>query len=287
MDQGTVIIHPKEFPKGIIIVLAASPVEEPCGTNRCSLRGNVTDPEKLVTITIESNGSDSDYTIATLAVVGFYVAIIILTLSISLLVNFRHKISYFENLKIGEKIDLSVIELSRGSKDTTADDVKDAEISNENEDILRETAFDENNSNEGASNFRRKRIKTHLFVNDLSGKLADPSRSKSVYQKSQLYLGILFLVSQFYALPTLQMVFAFSDKQRGSGNQDICYYNDLCRKPFGQVRDFNHVLSNLGYCAFGLLFMGIVLIKQVRYHSFLTNNTNIGKVHIDSNFNFK
>ena len=85
-----------------------------------------------------------------------------------------------------------------------------------------------------------------------------------MYQKSQLYLGVLFLVSLFYSLPVLQMVFSFSYEQGITGNQDICYYNDLCRKPLGLVRDFNHVFSNLGYCVFGLLFMLIVLIKQLR-----------------------
>jgi len=120
-----------------------------------------------------------------------------------------------------------------------------------------------------------RRMKKKLYVNDLSMKLKDPTKTKSVYQKSQLYLGVLFLVSIYYSLPVLQMVFRFSHEQRLTGNQDICYYNDLCRKPLGYVRDFNHVFSNLGYCVFGLLFMCIVLFKKLKFESFLAENENI------------
>ena len=67
----------------------------------------------------------------------------------------------------------------------------------------------------------------------------------------------------------------FSAEQSLTGNQDICYYNDLCRKPLGPIRDFNHVFSNLGYCVFGLLFMCIVLFKKLKYESFLAKNTTI------------
>ena len=55
----------------------------------------------------------------------------------------------------------------------------------------------------------RLRMKSVLYVTDLSQKLNDPTRSKSVYQKSQLYLGLLFIISIFYSLPVLQMVFRF------------------------------------------------------------------------------
>ena len=52
-----------------------------------------------------------------------------------------------------------------------------------------------------------RRIKKRLYVSDLSKKLKDPMKTKSVYQKSQLYLGVLLLVSIYYSLPVLQMVF--------------------------------------------------------------------------------
>ncbi|XP_023348922.1 SID1 transmembrane family member 1, partial [Eurytemora carolleeae] len=65
---------------------------------------------------------------------------------------------------------------------------------------------------------------------------------------------------------------------RITGNQDICYYNDLCRRPLGVIRDFNHVFSNLGYCVFGILFMLIVYLKKWKYTTFFQDNKTIQEV---------
>ena len=51
------------------------------------------------------------------------------------------------------------------------------------------------------------RMNKHLHVSDLSSKLHNPTRTKSVYQKSQLYVNILMLISIYYSLPVMQMVF--------------------------------------------------------------------------------
>ena len=75
-------------------------------------------------------------------------------------------------------------------------------------------------------------------------------------------------MSIFYSLPVIQMVFRFSHQQKISGNQDICYYNDRCKKPFKRVADFNHIFSNLGYCVFGLLFMFIVRLRKHKNENF-------------------
>ena len=64
---------------------------------------------------------------------------------------------------------------------------------------------------------QKLRMKSVLYVTDLSQKLNDPSRSKSVYQKSQLYLGLLFIISIFYSLPVLQMVFRLFVTSRPAG----------------------------------------------------------------------
>ena len=371
LDQGTVILHPWEYPQGFIIVLVASAHEDLCGTRRCSAEnGNLTDPIKKVTISVGSNGSDSDYALATMAVISLYLAIIVLTVTFSFLVNFKYKMSDFEHVKelIVKKIeeidlpniDLASIELPKfggrriSQGKTLTDGLRlagdnidkmsevivgeidvdpNGTVGNHTEEKIGEhggvklrdkngktkrnpldresiefidsaEAFDELGGikspgrlagmlasveelqEEGEAEVdgqttteeaRRRRMKTYLFVSDLSTKLNDPTKTKSVYQKSQLYLGVLFLVSLFYSLPVLQMVFSFSYEQGVTGNQDICYYNDLCRKPLGLVRDFNHVFSNLGYCVFGLLFMSIVLFKKLKYQKFLTENTNIEK----------
>ena len=369
LDQGTVILHPWEYPQGFIIVLVASAHEDLCGTRRCSLEnGNLTDPIKKVTISVGSNGSDSDYALATMAVISLYLAIIVLTVTFSFLVNFKYKMSDFELVKelIVKKIeeidlpniDLTSIELPKfggrrishgktltdglrmagdnidklseaivGEIDVDTNgtvnhveengEIRGVQMREKNgkkrnpldresiefidsaeafeelggvhspgriagmlasvEEELMEDGEAEVDGKTTTEEARKRRMKTYLFVSDLSTKLNDPTKTKSVYQKSQLYLGVLFLVSLFYSLPVLQMVFSFSYEQGITGNQDICYYNDLCRKPLGLVRDFNHVFSNLGYCVFGLLFMSIVLFKKLKYQKFLKENTNIEK----------
>jgi len=397
MDSGTVILRRSEYPDGFILVLVASAHENICKTDRCSERNaNVTDPRKRVWIKIEPNGTDSDYAVATLTVIGLYLCIFELTITFSVL-EFRYEYSDFEQVRVRvvEKLEQQIAVVKEGATnmieelDKGMDQLKeqyiepyvnqrksskgysvgdglqmmngtptnialkkteflaspsdatdsleldleqgagedieiDKSVENNFETPRESFAFidkddeDEMNRNsiiipadermpsfttivnaekaksessfiasledlqavaelDGMDTKQRLRMKSILYVTDLSQKLNDPSRTKSVYQKSQLYLGLLFIISIFYSLPVLQMVFRFSAEQSFTGNQDICYYNDLCRKPLGLVRDFNHVFSNLGYCVFGLLFMCIVLFKKLKFESFLEQNKGIQK----------
>ena len=354
LDQGTVILDPQDWPDGFIIVLVASATSDLCGSDKCD-NGNNTSPAKKVRIMVGSNGSDADYALATMAVITFYLVIIFLTITVSVL-QFKYKDTDFEHVikeivEIPNNLSLPPVfskasegfTLTDGLKlaDRNIDQISEAivgeinvdceqekknvnpdlilfrEKKNESNPLNRESiefidtseAFNElsagngedqgqgsaiDNNAEGMmasmedvkefeilslspDEIRQRRTKSCLYVTDLSTKLNNPTKTKSVYQKSQLYLGILFLISMFYSLPVLQMVFSFSYEQGVTGNQDICYYNDLCRKPLGLVRDFNHVFSNLGYCVFGLLFMCIVLFQQMKYKAFLKDNAAIKK----------
>ena len=117
-------------------------------------------------------------------------------------------------------------------------------------------------------NEKKKRLRSTKCVADLSNELKDKTKSKAVYKKSRLYLAAVLLMSIFYSLPTIQMVFRLSYEQEISGSQDICYYNELCRRSLGSLSDFNHIFSNLGYCVFGLLFNSIVWARKQKYESF-------------------
>ena len=46
------------------------------------------------------------------------------------------------------------------------------------------------------------------------------------------------------------------------GDQDVCYHNFLCAHPAFGFADFNHFFSNVGYVAFGLLFLGVAAARQ-------------------------
>lgn len=94
------------------------------------------------------------------------------------------------------------------------------------------------------------RTKTFLFVADLSHK-----GSRFHGKKSQLYMWNLLIVAVFYALPVLQLVIIYQKVLNDTGDQDLCYFNFLCAHPLGDLTDFNHVYSNLGYVLLGLLFI--------------------------------
>ena len=97
LEQGTVILDPDDWPDGFIIVLVASADPRLCGTKKCD-NGNNTSPAKKVRMIVGSNGSDSDYALATLAVIAFYLGIIFLTISVSV-IQFKYKYSDFENVR--------------------------------------------------------------------------------------------------------------------------------------------------------------------------------------------
>ncbi|XP_027267844.1 SID1 transmembrane family member 2 isoform X3 [Cricetulus griseus] len=57
-----------------------------------------------------------------------------------------------------------------------------------------------------------------------------------------------------------------------TGNQDICYYNFLCAHPLGNLSAFNNILSNLGYILLGLLFLLIILQREINHNRALMRN---------------
>ena len=87
----------------------------------------------------------------------------------------------------------------------------------------------------------RKEVKIKKNVEDTSRKLVKDPQNKRAYKKSSLFFGIVFLLSIFYSVPVIQMVFRFSYEEKSTGNQDICYFNDLCRRSLGSINDFNHI----------------------------------------------
>ncbi|XP_045025828.1 SID1 transmembrane family member 1 isoform X2 [Daphnia magna] len=101
--------------------------------------------------------------------------------------------------------------------------------------------------------------KTFLFLADLSHK-----GSRFHGQKSQRYMWNLLIVSIFYALPVLQLVIIYQKIVNDTGDQDLCYFNFLCSHPLGDLTDFNHVYSNIGYVLLGFLFIINTARRDVR-----------------------
>ncbi|KAK3561342.1 hypothetical protein QTP86_030646 [Hemibagrus guttatus] len=111
------------------------------------------------------------------------------------------------------------------------------------------------------------RTKKYLCVSDLARK-----DKRVLSKKYQIYFWNIATIAVFYALPVIQLVITYQTVVNVTGNQDICYYNFLCAHPLGALSSFNNILSNLGYVMLGLLFLLIVLQRDVVHKRALTRN---------------
>ena len=96
-----------------------------------------------------------------------------------------------------------------------------------------------------------------LYVHHQNHK-SQKSEIKTWFQQSDLYIWLVVMMGIFYGIPAIQLVFRYQHVLTATGNNDLCYYNFLCSVPMGTIQDFNHLLSNLGYVAFGVTFLCIV-----------------------------
>ncbi|XP_030632363.1 SID1 transmembrane family member 2 isoform X1 [Chanos chanos] len=111
------------------------------------------------------------------------------------------------------------------------------------------------------------RTKKYLCVSDLARK-----DKRVLSKKYQIYFWNIATIAVFYALPVVQLVITYQTVVNVTGNQDICYYNFLCAHPLGALSSFNNILSNLGYVMLGLLFLLIVLKRDIVHNRALMRN---------------
>ncbi|KAJ8369042.1 hypothetical protein SKAU_G00090700 [Synaphobranchus kaupii] len=111
------------------------------------------------------------------------------------------------------------------------------------------------------------RTKKYLCVSDLARK-----DKRVLSKKYQIYFWNIATIAVFYALPVIQLVITYQTVVNVTGNQDICYYNFLCAHPLGALSAFNNILSNLGYVMLGLLFLLIVLQRDIIHNRALMRN---------------
>ncbi|XP_033832689.1 SID1 transmembrane family member 2 isoform X3 [Periophthalmus magnuspinnatus] len=111
------------------------------------------------------------------------------------------------------------------------------------------------------------RTKKYLCVSDLARK-----DKRILSKKYQIYFWNIATIAVFYALPVIQLVITYQTVVNVTGNQDICYYNFLCAHPLGALSSFNNILSNLGYVLLGLLFLLIVLKRDIMHKRALVRN---------------
>ncbi|KAM6312502.1 SID1 transmembrane family member 2 isoform 4-T4 [Podargus strigoides] len=124
------------------------------------------------------------------------------------------------------------------------------------------------------------RTKQYLCVADLARK-----DKRVLRKKYQIYFWNIATIAVFYALPVVQLVITYQTVVNVTGNQDICYYNFLCAHPLGNLSAFNNILSNLGYVLLGLLFLLIILQREINYNrALLRNDTHALECGIPKHF---
>ena len=84
--------------------------------------------------------------------------------------------------------------------------------------------------------------------------------------RSEAYIHQVAMVSLFYFVPACQLVFTKSK------DNEQCYFNYGCARPWWIFEAFNHVFSNIGYIWLGLCFIIIVFLKSRYFPEFVYEN---------------
>ena len=79
------------------------------------------------------------------------------------------------------------------------------------------------------------RMKKEITIADLSRKVGNDMESQSMCEKTDMHWMLLIIVSIYYSLPTLQLVFDESYDYDSTGYQDHGFLNQLCQKPLGKI----------------------------------------------------
>ncbi|XP_071496981.1 SID1 transmembrane family member 1-like [Diadema antillarum] len=94
-------------------------------------------------------------------------------------------------------------------------------------------------------------------------------------KKYKLYTWMVIIVSLFFALPVVQLVVRYQQVIKITGNEDYCYYNFKCAKPFLGLSAFNNVFGNIGYVLLGVLFLLLVLRRELIHKKRLKEENGI------------
>ena len=280
LQQATFIINAASYPEGFYIVVVEAPEE--CGftateddfipksgsltetgkerNKRATLssrishptKHNITIPNDKMKITIKENSPISNYWIGPGVVCCGYLLVFCFSICI---VKYVMDQEIDENFQDKFNIHDGAIALKNLEQDLEA---PNSELPNSEKE---EVEGDDKKTNPKL--IKRKRM-TDKTVDELCkcNGLENPDHDTAVFKRNQLHWVILVLTGMFYYLPTIQMVLDSSNMYKVTGNQDYCFYNSLCQRPLLELRDFNHIFSNLGYAVLGLLFMWVVYKKE-------------------------
>ena len=266
-SNSTMVLKKKDFPHGFLVVVVASETDDFCHfvTRNCNEENSKDEKNKLrktLTIRLEPLVGDSNRVIAVVIVLVIYFVIVVTAFVLSE-VQFRYDYKLFEGIDSTSIIPIIAFAASMVIPRDSTDNGKGRDESRDNIINMRE----EEQEVKDKHTFKR-------YLSDMSSKVGNPEKAKSIYKKNTLFLGNLLLVSIFYSIAVFQLAFDSAARHRQSGNHDICYFNTKCQFPVGPFLDFNHFFSNFGYVVFGLIFLGIVKRKKILFKQLLGDCMN-------------
>uniref|UniRef100_A0A3P9HR13 SID1 transmembrane family, member 2 n=1 Tax=Oryzias latipes TaxID=8090 RepID=A0A3P9HR13_ORYLA len=260
--KGAITVQRKDFPSNsFYVVVVVKTEDEACGG---PLRLYPLRPDELIDagnrskvldVLVSRAISSDTYVMGVLFCLGIFLSLYLLTLLVACVENKRMN-RRREVLQI--PADLSPAETER-SLDSIARSRQESLSSVEEEDY---DTLDDIDSDKNIV-----RTKKYLCVADLSRK-----DKRVLSKKYQIYFWNIATIAVFYALPVIQLVITYQTAVNVTGNQDICYYNFLCAHPLGALSAFNNIFSNLGYVMLGLLFLLIVLQREIVHKQALDRN---------------
>uniref|UniRef100_A0A3P9K973 SID1 transmembrane family, member 2 n=1 Tax=Oryzias latipes TaxID=8090 RepID=A0A3P9K973_ORYLA len=260
--KGAITVQRKDFPSNsFYVVVVVKTEDEACGG---PLRLYPLRPDELIDagnrskvldVLVSRAISSDTYVMGVLFCLGIFLSLYLLTLLVACVENKRMN-RRRELLQI--PADLSPAETER-SLDSIARSRQESLSSVEEEDY---DTLDDIDSDKNIV-----RTKKYLSVADLSRK-----DKRVLSKKYQIYFWNIATIAVFYALPVIQLVITYQTAVNVTGNQDLCYYNFLCAHPLGALSAFNNIFSNLGYVMLGLLFLLIVLQREIVHKQALDRN---------------
>jgi len=131
---------------------------------------------------------------------------------------------------------------------------------------------------------KARRVHSDVKVADMAV-CANPEYFKNfLWQRSEQFVWNVFIVGIYYTLPVFQLVLYYQNVSLEKGDMDTCYYNFRCLYPWGNIADYGHVFSNIGYIICGLFFNFIVWNRKRKYTRFCKSITEdkclqVGEVH--------
>uniref|UniRef100_A0A8C3ADZ2 SID1 transmembrane family member 2 n=1 Tax=Cyclopterus lumpus TaxID=8103 RepID=A0A8C3ADZ2_CYCLU len=243
--KGAITVQRKDFPSNsFYVVVVVKTEDEACGG---PLRFYPLWPDELINAGNRSKFIDvivtpaiksEVYVMGMLFCLGIFLSFYLLTLLMTCL----------ENKRVGRSRHESLSSVEEDDYDTLDDINSDKNIVRTKVNVLR-------------------LLQKYLYVADLSRK-----DKRILSKKYQIYFWNIATIAVFYALPVVQLVITYQTVVNVTGNQDICFYNFLCAHPLGALSAFNNILSNLGYVLLGLLFLLIVLKRDIIHQRALVRN---------------